>query len=273
MVNPVISNDFNARVIDIFRNEYLSPRSPFVSLAVPKQGIGSWCKPGKQFEVEDSGLRALAGKSGGTITLPNGISFATPSEGDARNILFTSQWDNYPKSITLPLSGNASHAFLLMTGSTNAMQSQFVQMQIGASNSTGSTVSNLRIPLLKELSIPLFGDEPTQQKIAAVLTALDVKIDLNNRINAELEALAKTIYDYWFVQFDFPDAKGRPYKTSGGVMVWNEALGSWTDPKTLPSFRVASAPAPAPVAAPAPAPAAAPAPVGPVMAWPGARRK
>ena len=64
----------------------------------------------------------------------------------------------------------------------------------------------------------------TQKKIAAVLTALDTKIDLNNRINAELEALAKTIYDYWFVQFDFPDANGRPYKTSGGKMVWNEAL-------------------------------------------------
>lgn len=63
-----------------------------------------------------------------------------------------------------------------------------------------------------------------QQQIAAVLSTLDAKIDLNNRINAELEALAKTIYDYWFVQFDFPDAKGRPYKTSGGKMVWNETL-------------------------------------------------
>jgi len=105
-----------------------------------------------------------------------------------------------------------------------AMQSQFVQKQIGASDATGSTVSNLRIPLLKELQIPLLGDKPTQQKIAAVLSALDAKIDINNRINAELEALAKTIYDYWFVQFDFPDAHGRPYKSSGGAMVWNDNL-------------------------------------------------
>lgn len=105
-----------------------------------------------------------------------------------------------------------------------AMQSHFVQMQIGASNATGSTVSNLRIPLLKELAIPLIGDKLTQGKIAAVLSALDAKIDLNNRINAELEALAKTIYDYWFVQFDFPDAHGRPYKSSGGAMVWNDTL-------------------------------------------------
>jgi type I restriction enzyme S subunit len=105
-----------------------------------------------------------------------------------------------------------------------AMQSHFVQMQIGASNATGSTVSNLRIPLLKELAIPLIGDKLTQGRIAAVLSALDAKIDLNHRINTELEALAKTIYDYWFVQFDFPDAHGRPYKSSGGAMAWNDTL-------------------------------------------------
>ena len=63
-----------------------------------------------------------------------------------------------------------------------------------------------------------------QQKIAKVLSDLDAKIELNNRINTELEAMAKTLYDYWFVQFDFPDANGKPYKTSGGKMVWNEEL-------------------------------------------------
>lgn len=60
-----------------------------------------------------------------------------------------------------------------------------------------------------------------QKKIAAVLSSLDDKIDCNNRINAELEAMAKTLYDYWFVQFDFPDANGKPYKSSGGKMVYN----------------------------------------------------
>ena len=63
-----------------------------------------------------------------------------------------------------------------------------------------------------------------QQKIASVLSALDAKIDLNNQINAELEKMAKTIYDYWFVQFDFPDENGKPYKSSGGKMLWNEQL-------------------------------------------------
>lgn len=73
----------------------------------------------------------------------------------------------------------------------------------------------------QEILIPGRDD---QQKIASVLSALDAKIELNNRINAELEAMAKTIYDYWFVQFDFPDKNGKPYKSSGGKMVWNEEL-------------------------------------------------
>lgn len=63
-----------------------------------------------------------------------------------------------------------------------------------------------------------------QEKIAFVLSALDSKIELNNRINAELEAMVKTIYDYWFVQFDFPDKNGKPYRSSGGKMFWNEKL-------------------------------------------------
>jgi len=65
---------------------------------------------------------------------------------------------------------------------------------------------------------------PTQQKIAAVLSALDDKIEVNNKINAELEAMAKTLYDYWFVQFEFPNAEGNPYKSSGGKMVYNSTL-------------------------------------------------
>lgn len=65
---------------------------------------------------------------------------------------------------------------------------------------------------------------PTQQKIAAVLSSLDDKIALNKKINTKLEAMAKRLYDYWFVQFDFPNEEGKPYKTSGGKMVWNEVL-------------------------------------------------
>ena len=72
-------------------------------------------------------------------------------------------------------------------------------------------------------TIPDFGIS-TQKKIANVLSALDSKIELNNRINTELEAMAKTLYDYWFVQFDFPDKNGKPYKSSGGKMLFNDKL-------------------------------------------------
>ena len=72
-----------------------------------------------------------------------------------------------------------------------------------------------------EINLPSL---PTQQKIAAVLSSLDDKLALNKKINAKLEAMAKRLYDYWFVQFDYPDKNGKPYKTSGGKMVWNEVL-------------------------------------------------
>ena len=88
---------------------------------------------------------------------------------------------------------------------------------------TGSIQDNINIEYLTNLRFKIPNLEE-QEGIATTLSSIDAKIDLNNLINAELEALAKAIYDYWFVQFDFPDAKGRPYKSSGGKMVWNEAL-------------------------------------------------
>lgn len=63
-----------------------------------------------------------------------------------------------------------------------------------------------------------------QKRISSLLSSLDKKIELNNQINAELESMAKTLYDYWFVQFDFPDENGKPYKSSGGKMVYNSVL-------------------------------------------------
>jgi hypothetical protein len=116
---------FNDKVTQIFRNEYRSPRSPFASLATPDHGIGGWCEPTASADVDDSGLRSLAAQNGGKIILPDGISFATPGESGAKNIIFTSQWDNYPREVSVPLSGKSSHAFLLMAGSTAAMQSRF----------------------------------------------------------------------------------------------------------------------------------------------------
>ena len=89
--------------------------------------------------------------------------------------------------------------------------------------SQGSVFDTINIKSfdLMEIDIPNYA---SQCNIASVLSVLDQKIELNNRINAELEAMAKTLYDYWFVQFDFPNEEGKPYKSSGGKMVYNSIL-------------------------------------------------
>ena len=80
---------------------------------------------------------------------------------------------------------------------------------------SNDTISN--IPVL----LPSIEEQHT---IGKLLADLDRKIELNKQINDNLEAMAKQLYDYWFVQFDFPNEEGKPYKSSGGVMVWNEKL-------------------------------------------------
>lgn len=89
---------------------------------------------------------------------------------------------------------------------------------------TGTTFKEVSKTVIENFELYIEVDLHTQQKIASVLSALDDKIELNNKINAELEAMAKTLYDYWFVQFEFPNAKGKPYKTSGGKMVYSDVL-------------------------------------------------
>jgi hypothetical protein len=120
-----ISKYFNDKVTNIFKNQYLSPRPTVATLQLPTQGIGDWTHPLKTANIDDKGLRKLAGDLN-RIVLPQGIPFATPSDTLQSNILFTSQWDNYPKEAIVPLTGKASHAYLLMAGSTNPMQSRLV---------------------------------------------------------------------------------------------------------------------------------------------------
>lgn len=76
---------------------------------------------------------------------------------------------------------------------------------------------------MDDIEIPI-PSAKTQECIVKSLKCLDDKIENNNALSSQLESLAKTIYDYWFLQFDFPDENGRPYKSSGGKMVWNEEL-------------------------------------------------
>lgn len=102
------------------------------------------------------------------------------------------------------------------------MKSDFFHKQINVSM-IGAVQKALTIKMLSDIliEIPSLNE---QKKIATILSVIDKKIEFNNKINDELEAMAKTIYDYWFLQFEFPNEEGKPYKSSGGKMVWNEEL-------------------------------------------------
>ncbi|MBE9666386.1 DUF4450 domain-containing protein [Mucilaginibacter boryungensis] len=126
---------FNDKVTNIFKNQYLSPRPKSPTLQLPTQGIGNWAYPLVTANIDDSGLKKAV--INGVFTIPQGIPFAT-SAGNEKNILFTSQWDNFPKQVTVPLSGKAAHAYFLMAGSTNPMQSRMVNGTITVTYTDGA---------------------------------------------------------------------------------------------------------------------------------------
>ncbi|RGT55301.1 restriction endonuclease subunit S [Lachnospira eligens] len=104
----------------------------------------------------------------------------------------------------------------------NTLMSDFVQTQFKRADATGSIVSNLCIPDLKEIIIPVI--ESGQEDVARLLEIINKKQLINNAINDNLEQQLMLLYDYWFTQFDFPDNDGNPYQTSGGKVVWNDTL-------------------------------------------------
>ena len=89
---------------------------------------------------------------------------------------------------------------------------------------SGSGVPTMNRNHLHPIKIRAYRDKTCQQRTIKILSLIDKKIQINNQINQELEAMAKTLYDYWFVQFDFPDQNGKPYKSSGGKMVYHPEL-------------------------------------------------
>jgi hypothetical protein len=135
-----LSAVFNDRVTEIFKHDYVSPRSPFCSLSLPKQGFGSWCHPEMKSEVSDAGLRRASDEGGRKIFLPDNVPIQTPGSGDAKNVAFVSQWDNFPRQVEVPLQGNANCAYLLMAGTTNSMQSRFDNGEVVATYTDGTTV-------------------------------------------------------------------------------------------------------------------------------------
>lgn len=133
-----LDNYFNDKVTNIFKHQYLSPRPTSPTLQLPTQGIGNWAYPLVTANVDDRGTREKAGVANEIIST-KGVPFRTPSDSSLRNIIFTSQWDNYPDSVTIALSGSASYLYLLMTGTTDPMQSQFINGSVTVRYTDGTS--------------------------------------------------------------------------------------------------------------------------------------
>lgn len=103
------------------------------------------------------------------------------------------------------------------------LSSDFVKKQVAKKYVSGSALPRIILKNFKDIDIPMI-ELNEQKKISSVLKNIDDKILNNNRIISELESMSKTVYDYWFLQFEFPNENGKPYKSSGGKMVWNDEL-------------------------------------------------
>ncbi|TJZ61552.1 DUF4450 domain-containing protein [Sphingobacterium olei] len=119
-----LSAYYNDRVTNIFEQKYLSPRPDVPTLQLPWQGIGNWCYPLTTAVIDDSGL--MESRENNTVTF---LDIPFNITGD-KNVIFSSQWDNYPAEVTIPLTGQADKMYLLMAGSTNPMQSQLVNAKV-----------------------------------------------------------------------------------------------------------------------------------------------
>lgn len=100
----------------------------------------------------------------------------------------------------------------------------YVYQNIRWVTTTGATITRLYNSNIESMEIKIPKDLNVQKQIVDVLNPIEKKISLNNSICEKLELIAKTIYDYWFLQFEFPNEEGKPYKSSGGKMVWNKEL-------------------------------------------------
>lgn len=177
-------------------------------------------KNGKDYRKLEKGKIPVYG-TGGVIAYVNdflydGESILLPRKGSLNNIMYvdndkfwtvdTMYWSVVKKEKVYP-----KYLFC------------YLSLLNLSSRDTGSTLPSMTFDSYYTLPIKLY-DYEIQKKIGDLYFKLTQKIELNNKINSELEAMAKTIYDYWFLQFEFPNEEGKPYKSSGGKMVWNNEL-------------------------------------------------
>ena len=128
----------NDSLTNLFQPRYFSPRPERTTLQIPVQGIGEWCHPKATFELNDSALRVSD-----VLNTSLGVPFLTPTSG--HNVVFSTLWDNFPSINTIPLTGNANRIYLMMAGSTNAMQSQIENGVVRVGYTDGSADSLLLI--------------------------------------------------------------------------------------------------------------------------------
>ncbi|MBN1187045.1 MAG: restriction endonuclease subunit S [Bacteroidales bacterium] len=179
-----------------FQRGYDLPKSQFVKGAYPVVSSNGILGYHDEYKVKGAGI--TIGRSG-TVGLPHLIKS-----------------DFYPHNTSLfikDFKGNdIVYIYYLLKN-----------LKLGDKKS-GSGVPTMNRNHLHPIKIVAHLDLHDQKSIAKILSHLDAKIELNNKINQELEAMAKMLYEYWFVQFDFPNEQGQPYKTSGGKMVYSKEL-------------------------------------------------
>jgi len=179
-----------------FQRGYDLPKTSFVEGSVPVISSNGILGYHNEYKVKGPGI--TIGRSG-TVGLPHYIE------------------DNfYPHNTSL---------FIKDFKGNNPKYIYYLLKTLGLNDrGSGSGVPTMNRNHLHPLKVRVYLNTVYQEVIVNILASIDSKIGMNNRINAELEAMAKTVYDYWFVQFDFPNAEGKPYKSSGGKMVWSDEL-------------------------------------------------
>ncbi|EFX90703.1 type I restriction modification DNA specificity domain protein [Actinobacillus ureae ATCC 25976] len=175
-------------------------------------------KNGKKYDHLNKGNIPVYG-SGGIMTyvddyLYDGEAVLLPRKGTLNNIMYSKG--------KLWTVDTMYYALVNEKADPYYLYAYLSQLNLSALDS-GSTLPSMTSTAYYSIPVKL-PNKKNQQKIAQVLSSLDRKIALNQQINAELEKMAKTLYDYWFVQFDFPDENGNPYKSSGGEMVYHPEL-------------------------------------------------
>lgn len=181
----------------------------------------------ENYVTTDNLLQNKQGKTKVESLPPNGGNVTAYEEGD----ILISNIRPYLKKLWFANQSGGSSADVLTFKVKQGFEPKFIYYSVFRdlffdhmmNGSKGTKMPRGDKNQILDFPIPNF-PLSTQKSIAKVLSDLDAKIELNNKINRELEAMAKTLYDYWFVQFDFPNADGKPYKSSGGKMVYNAEL-------------------------------------------------